>query len=178
MIKNEGKFLVACAAVALSLGLAGPAVAQSSTLAFDDLGASTGGTHMPNAYQGFAWANTNWHYMTTAIKPTNDFLALSGNATTIRKADGSSFYFEGADFWSRRSLDATGQFYFVLSLKGKVVYNGVVLKAKSKFTGTPTLMKPPYTGAVDTVAIGFDKPGRGGDWDQLAMDNLRTRPAP
>lgn len=178
MIKREGKFLGACAAVALSLGLAAPAMAQTSTLTFDDLGASTGGTHMPDAYQGFTWKGTNWHYMTTAAKPTNDFLALSGNATTIRKVDGSAFFFDGADFWSRRGLDANGRFYFVLSLKGKVVYNGVTLKAKTTFNATPTLLKPPYTGAVDTVAVGFDKPGRGGDWDQLAMDNFRTRPAP
>ncbi|MBK6850537.1 MAG: PEP-CTERM sorting domain-containing protein [Burkholderiales bacterium] len=178
MIKREGKFLGACLAVALSLGLAAPAMAQTSTLTFDDLGASTGGTHMPDAYQGFTWKGTNWHYMTTTAKPTNDFLALSGNATTIRKIDGSTFFFDGADFWSRRGLDANGNFYFVLSLKGKVVYNGVTLKAKTKFNATPTLLKPPYTGAVDTVAIGFQKPGRGGDWDQLAMDNFRTRPAP
>jgi hypothetical protein len=178
MNRSQNMFFGALAAVALTVGLAGPAAAQSSNLTFDDLGASTGGTHMPATYQGFGWANTNWHFMTTAAKPTNDFLALSGSGTTIRKTDGSSFYFDGADFWSRRGLDASGDFYFVLSLKGKVVYNGVVLKAKSRFTATPTLLKPPYTGAVDTVALGFSKPGRGGDWDQLAMDNFRTRPAP
>ncbi|MEY4749535.1 MAG: hypothetical protein RIQ60_1749 [Pseudomonadota bacterium] len=177
MIRSSTKtFSSAMAAAALTVGLSGPVLAQT-TLNFDDLGASPSGTHMPDVYQGFGWTTTNWHYM-TAGTATNDFLALSGSATTIRKTDGSRFYFDGADFWSRRGLDANGNFYFVLSLGGKVVYNGAALKAKSRFTGTPTLLKPPYTGAVDTVAVGFDKPGRGGDWDQLAMDNFRFRPAP
>ena len=44
------------------------------------------------------------------------------NDRWFRRADGTPFYFDGADFWSRRGLDATGNFYFVLSLKGKVVY--------------------------------------------------------
>jgi hypothetical protein len=94
--------------------------------------------------------------MTTAAAPTEPFLALSGSGTTLKRSDGAAFYFDGADFWSRRGLDANGNLSFVLSLKGKVVYNGL----------------------VDTVALAFNKTGRGGDWDQLAMDNLRTRPAP
>ncbi|MFM2121018.1 MAG: hypothetical protein RL722_2486, partial [Pseudomonadota bacterium] len=129
-------------------------------------------------YQGWVISSPNWHYMTTTAAPTDTFLALSGSGTLIRKADGSAFLFDGADFWSRRGLDANGRFYFVLSYKGKQVYNGVALKAKSTFTATKTLLKPPYTGVVDAVAIAFDKPGRGGDWDQLAMDNFRFRPAP
>jgi hypothetical protein len=175
--RSSKKFFSAVAAAAMTVGLAGPVLAQT-TLTFDDLGASPSGTHMPDNYKGFVWTTTNWHFMTTTAVPTNDYLSLSGNATTIRKADGSRFFFDGADFWSRRGLDATGNFYFVLSVNGKVVYNGVAMKAKSRFNATPTLLKPPYTGAVDTVAIGFDKAGRGGDWDQLAMDNFRFRPAP
>ncbi len=157
-------------------GLAGNASAQT-VVNFDDLGASTIGTQMPASYVGLSFANTNWHYLTLASAPTQVFLALDGGAASLRKVDGSGFYFDGADFWSRRSLDATGNFYFVLSYKGKVVYDGRNdKKGKMRFVGAPTLLRPSYTGPIDYVAIAFDKPGRGGDWDQLAMDNVRLRP--
>lgn len=150
-----------------------PAKAQN-LMDFNDLGASTGGTHMPAAYNGFAWAGTDWHYMSNAFAPGNTYLALSGSSTQIRRTDGTAFFFDGADFWSRRGLDAAGDFYFVLYYRGSVVYNGRTEKQKIRFTGTPTLFRPPYTGLVDMVAFAFDKPGRGGDWDHLAMDNFRT----
>ncbi|MDP4300771.1 hypothetical protein [Leptothrix discophora] len=176
-----GTFRARTAQVALAMGLAltgwsGLASAQT-VMSFNDLGASVPGSPMPSPYQGLAFANTNWHSMTLASAPTQVFLALSGNASFLRKADGSGFYFDGADFWSRRGLDATGNFYFVLQHKGKVVYDGRSDKrGKMRFTSTATLLRPSYTGPVDYVAIAFDKPGRGGDWDQLAMDNVRMRP--
>lgn len=166
-------------ATTLWAGLAGGAMAQT-VLNFDDLNGTTGGKPMPASYQSLSFANTQWHAMSLAAAPADTFLALSGSATGIRKADGSAFVFEGADFWSRRGLDANGEFYYVLSLKGRVVYDGRQDKraGRMRFTGTRTLLPPAYSGAVDHVAIAFAKPGKGGDWDQLAMDNLRLRAAP
>lgn len=178
---NRAPARAACLALALGaamLGMSGKTLAQTP-ITYNELGASTGGTPMPSPHAGLAYTNTNWHYMTLANAPGEVFLALSGSASTLRKADGSAFLFDGADFWSRRGLDATGDFHFVLQLKGKVVYDGRLDKrGKMRFTGTRTLMRPSYTGPVDYVAIVFAKPGKGGDWDQLAMDNVRLRPAP
>jgi hypothetical protein len=166
----------ACGALLLSLGLSQGASAQT-VIDFNDLGASTSGTHMPDTYGGLNWKATNWHSMTTEAAAGDPFLALSGSLTTIRRSDGAAFHFDGADFWSRRGLDANGNLYFVLSLKGKVVYNGVTAKGgKVRFNDTHQLLKPAYTGLVDTVAVAFNKAGKGGDWDQLAMDNFRIRP--
>ena len=93
----------------------------------------------------------------------------------IRRTDSAAFYFDGADFWSRRGLDANGDFYFVLSLKGKTVYNGLTAKKGGRmlFTGAPTLLKPDYTGPIDLIAITFS--GNGKDWNHLAFDNFRFR---
>lgn len=171
-MKRVLRFAVA-ALVSCVVGV--PAMAQTN-LDFNDLGLSSGGAHMPATYRDFAWATTDWHYLSSGFLPSNTYLALSGSATFIRRTDGAAFFFDGADFWSRRGLDAAGDFYFVLSYKGKTVFNGKADKVRVRFTGTPTLLRPAYTGLVDGVAIAFDKPGRGGDWDHLAMDNFRTRP--
>ncbi len=177
----QGRGRTALLAIGLGvsmLGMAGQASAQTP-INYNELGASTTGTPMPSPHAGLAYTNTNWHYMTLANAPAEVFLALSGSASTLRKADGSAFLFDGADFWSRRGQDAGGDFHFVLQLKGKVVYDGRNDKrGKMRFTSTRTLLRPSYTGPVDYVAIVFAKPGRGGDWDQLAMDNVRLRPAP
>lgn len=174
--------LTACGTLLLTLGLNSAASAQTcatTTLSFNDLGASTGGTHMPDSYGCMRWTTSNWHFMTNASTPNDPYLALSGSATAIMRQDGQAFLFDGADLWSRRGLDAAGVAYYVLSLKGKVVYNGLTAKdGKLRFTGEHLTFKPAYSGPVDVVAIAFSKPGRGGDWDQLAMDNLRVRPAP
>ncbi|RZS52121.1 PEP-CTERM sorting domain-containing protein [Sphaerotilus mobilis] len=158
-------------------GLTGQASAQTA-INYNELGASTGGTPMPSPHAGLSYANSNWHFMTLASAPSEVFLALSGGAATLRKADGSAFLFDGADFWSRRGVDAGGTFHYVLQLKGKVVYDGRTDKrGKMRFSGAKTLIRPSYTGPVDYVAIVFAKTGKGGDWDQLAMDNVRVRPA-
>jgi hypothetical protein len=177
--RGRGRSALLAIGLGLSLaGLAAPSLAQTP-IGYNELGASTGGTPMPSPHAGLSYANSNWHFMTLASAPGEVFLALSGSAATLRKADGSAFLFDGADFWSRRGLDATGDFHFVLQLKGKVVYDGRSDKrGRMRFTGTRTLLRPSYTGPVDYVAIAFAKSGKGGDWDQLAMDNVRVRPAP
>lgn len=165
--------LVTPALVATAL-LGGGALnpAHAETLGFNDL---TGTAPVPEAYAGFQWG-AGWYSLSTANLPT-PYVVASNTSLFMRRHDGRPFYFDGADFWSRRGLDANGSFYFVLYLRGQTVYTGAgSSKARMRFTATPTLFRPPYTGLVDMVAIGFA--GNGKDWNHLAMDNFRFRPAP
>lgn len=168
-----------CIGLLLGLALflqAGPVSAQptngAATLTFDDLPVSTGGTHMPTNYCGFRWLNSDWHHLTLASTPTNNFLALSGTSTATISVGSGKFYFDGADFWSRRGVDANGLFYFILYSNAVVVYDGRNDKdGKMRFTGTRQFFTPNYPGLVDGVAMVFTQGGD--DWDHLAMDNLR-----
>lgn len=148
-------------------------VQQAIVLGFDDFVASPVGIHMPAGYGGFLWGD-RWFAMASTVT-ANNYLALgSGASLWIQRADGTPFYFDGADFWSRRGLDAVGDFYFVLYYQGNTVYNGLTAKkGRQVFTGTPKLLKPAYKGPVDGVAFAFD--GNGRDWNHLAMDNFRLR---
>ncbi|MEN9644503.1 MAG: hypothetical protein RL238_1172 [Actinomycetota bacterium] len=159
------------AAVSVGLTTVGGAVAPSGTVTFDDLGTSVIGTHMADGYAGMRWATSDWYFMSDAAG-TNTYLALGGRGTAILSSDGSDFLFEGLDAFSRRGLDATGSFYFVLYHDGVTVYNGLLDKdGRQRFTGAMTSFVPTYTGPVDGVAIAFAQGGD--DWDHLAIDNLR-----
>ncbi len=181
--------LVACLAVALAAatapvhakgGAPTPAptpapvpATQSFVLGFDDFTATTGGVHMPDAYAGFAWGD-RWFGLYDVSRNQNHLAVGSGLSMVIQRADGGAFHFDGADFWSRRGLDAVGDFYFVLYYKGATVYNGLTArKGRMVFTGTPTLLRPDYSGPVDGIAFAFD--GNGLDWNHLALDNFRFR---
>lgn len=161
--------------IALSIAAAG-AIAPASraaVISFNDLGPSTGGTHMPDQYSGLRWATSNWHSMTLASNPADTFLALSGTSTTVLTVlNGPDFYLDGADFWSRRGADANGDFYFVLYHDGVTVYNGrTATNGRQRFNATHSTFVPDYTGPIDGFAIAFDND----DWDHLAMDNLNIR---
>lgn len=159
--------------VATAASPAAAPVQQAIVLGFDDFVADPVGIHMPAGYGGFIWGD-RWFAMTNTVTG-NNYLALgSGLSLWIQRADGTPFYFDGADFWSRRGLDAVGDFYFVLYYQGNTVYNGLTAKkGRQVFTGTPKLLKPAYKGPVDGVAFAFD--GNGRDWNHLAMDNFRLR---
>ncbi len=153
---------------------------QAEMITFDDLGPSSGGTHMPGIYNNLRWGLGigDWHSMTLASDPSNTFLALSGNATFVGALlGGEDFYFNGADFWSRRGLDANGDFYFFLYNNGVTVYNGFDdPDGRQRFTNVHQTFSPGYTGPIDGFAIGFDSDL--GDWDHLAMDNLSIQTVP
>lgn len=167
--------------IAAGLALAsllGAASAQSVTLNFDDIGAGSGGIPMPTGYAAFDWGSM-YYAMSSTTAPGNTYVAMgSGSSTVIRSWDGKPFYFDGADYWSRRGLDANGTFYYVLYLKGQTVYNGQTAKKGGKmlFTGTPTWLRPNYTGPIDAIALTFRNNGR--DWNHLAFDNFRIRQIP
>jgi hypothetical protein len=143
-----------------------------TVLEFDDLGATNIGVHMPDLYDGFRWLTSNWHAMTVASAPANGFLALSGASTAILSSSGQNFIFDGAEFWSRRGLDATGSFYYICYLDGAVIYDGREDDiGRLRFTGVRQHFPCPYTGPVDGVAVVFRQGGD--DWNHLAMDRFQ-----
>jgi len=161
-------------ALAFTLGV-GATAAQaelvSSTLSFDSLGASTLGVPVPAGHGGFDWGS-QWFSMTTAGAPGETFLATSlAGSTRITRSDHGDFFFDGADFWSRRSVDSTGDFHFMLYNDGKVVYDGVALKNKRVFKGAASFMSVAAGTPIDAIAFAFDND----DYDHLAMDNFRFR---
>lgn len=166
-------FAAACSSLAF-----GTAASASTVLTFDDLPVSTFGVRMPETYGGLRWGAglTSWHHMTLASNLSNNFLALSGTSTFFGSAlGGPDFYFEGADFWSRRGLDGNGDFSFVLYHDGVTVYNGMTAdNGRIRFGSTSQFFVPDYSGPVDGVAIAFDND----DWDHLAMDNVRITMVP
>lgn len=160
------------AAVSFGLTTIGGAVSPSGIMTFDDLGVSPIGTHMADGYGGFRWSASDWYFMSDAAG-TNTYLALGGQATAFVSADGSDFLFQGLDAFSRRGLDAAGSFYFVLYHDGITVYNGLLDKdGRQRFTGAASTFASPYSGPIDGVAVAFAQGG--GDWDHLAIDNVRV----
>ena len=178
MVVRSGAFLGFVLAVS---GVIPASAAMASPISFNDLGPSTGGTRMPATYADLRWGGSDWHYMSLASSPLNTFVALSSASTLVSSAPdgvhvgGPDFYFDGAEFWSRRGADANGDFYFVLYHDGVTVYNGRIEDdGRQRFDGTARLFVPGYSGPVDGFALAFDND----DWDHLAMDNVRIRPVP
>jgi len=145
-------------------------VVHADVLTFNDLGPSTGGALMPGVYGGLQWLGSSWHYMTAPSG--NTFLALSTPSTLVRlPAGGREYTFAGVQVWSRRGLDALGDFYFVLYHDGVTVYNGFEdHDGRQRFDGKPRVFVPNYTGPIDAFAIGFDND----DHDHIAIDNLEV----
>ncbi len=147
---------------------------NASLLDFDGLAGTSGGIRMPAIYGGLDWSFNAWYYMRSANAPTNTYLALGGANTAVFIQGGQDFYFDGADYWSRRGADANGSFYFYLMRDNVVVYDGREDNdGRQRFTGEKQSFTPNYTGLVDYVAVVFTQGGD--DWDHLAMDNLRIR---
>ncbi len=171
-LKSLALRLLAPLTIALCLGSASAPAAAQSTLTFNELGPVTLGAAMTDGYGGFDWGAAHYYMAPTAASGNTTYVALSSTTAWIRRSDSAPFQFNGATYWSRRGLDATGDFYFVLYLKGKTVYNGLADKksGRMRFTGTPTLLKPNYTDPVDMIALAFDSNGR--DWNHLAFDNF------
>jgi hypothetical protein len=164
-------------AAGLIAGATSASAQSQNVLTFDDLLADSVGTHMADGYGGFNWNTSDWYYMAPAAAPINTYLALSGTATAVISSGGTDFYFNGADFWSRRGLDANGVFYFILFRDGVVVYDGRNDRiGRQIFTGSPTTFVANYSGPVDAVAVAFTQGGK--DWNHLAMDNFRYTTIP
>jgi hypothetical protein len=174
-VQNRRVLVLAASCTGFALGSAASA---STILTFNDLPVSTLGVRMPETYGGLRWGAglTSWHHMTLASNLSNNFLALSGTSTFFGSPlGGPDFYFEGADFRSRRGLDGNGDFAFVLYHDGVTVYNGMTAdNGRVRFDSTWQSFAPDYTGPVDGVAIAFDND----DWDHLAMDNVRITMVP
>ena len=169
----------------------------SRTLDFEDLAAPAGSTSngneiftgaLRNGYAGFNWAGfgpagtPSGNYFSTENKLTgNNYVALSGGGSFITRSDGADFFFDGLDVWSRRGLDANGDFSFMLYNNGQTVYNGSTDKAgRNVFTGTSQTFlaevfgsngNAAYSGPIDAMAFFFDND----DYDHMAFDNLQVR---
>lgn len=128
-----------------------------------------------SGYAGFNWGTA---YVPTTLAPVPaamlTYLAFSSTGTGIVRSDGADFYFDGADFWSRRGVDANGSFYFYLMHDGVVVFDGREdSDTRIDFTATPGFIQSGYAGPIDYMAIVFRQGGD--DWDHLAMDNFHFR---
>ena len=97
---------------------------------------------------------------------------------SVTRSDNSAFFFDGGKFWSRRGVDAVGDFSFVLYSGSAVVFNGAekIGTADGKveevdFTGAHNVFRPSYTGLITGMSFLFDND----DYDHLAMDDLLFR---
>ncbi len=165
----------------MSLAHAAP-VYESSTLTFNDLANSAGGTHIASGYGGFNWGSSM--YSMTPAGSENDFVAFANTGTFITRTDGQAFYFDGADFFLRPGAD-TNDFAFVLyGAGGATVYNGLTEKyGKNKINfGDPSSLfqpvtevdneaGPAYSGLITGMAIAWDNQS----WGDFGMDNFRFR---
>lgn len=180
----------------------GSVVAQSTppasrTVDFEDLAAPAGSTSngneiftgaLRNGYAGFNWAGfgpagtpSSNYFSTENTRTGNNYVALAGGGGFITRSDGADFFFDGLDVWSRRGLDANGDFSFILYNNGQTVYNGATDKAgRNVFTGTSQTFvaavfgsngNTAYSGPIDAMAFFFDND----DYDHMAFDNFRVR---
>lgn len=163
-------------ALGLGLGLLSGAQAltfKPVTLSFNDLGLpDVLGAPVPAGYGGFSWGS-QWYSMTNQPDLSATYLAMgSVSSTLIRRVDGKPFYFDGATFWSRRGLDAQGNFYFVLYFQGVTVFDGTLSKkTRMEFTGNPTVIKTGYKGQIDGMAFVF----KNKDYNHVAADDFKFR---
>lgn len=146
----------------------------SGTLTFDGLIASGASAQVPDGYGGFNWGDS---FFATTLTPTpvvGPYVALTSTGTSVVRSDFTDFYFDGADFWSRRAGDANGSLYFYLMHDGAVVFDGREgSDNRMNFNATPTFMQSGYSGPIDYLAIVFQQGGD--DYDHLAMDNFQFR---
>lgn len=194
--------------VALALGLCAAAaqavpVLTDLTVDFEDVSISGYAAHLELGYKGFTWGNVAPNagfsglagniFVQCAEAGGTDCSTLPGNnqyasttgqngaagSYTIRRTDGSGFYFDGGDFWSRRGADAVGDFYFILyGQNGQTMYRGdnedltgSGKREKMVLSGVPTDMAPSFTDMIYGMSFIFDND----DYDHFAFDNLDFR---
>ena len=188
--KKWGLAAVLGAGMGLSAGGAWAApVLTSLVVDFEDLAFSGYSTQPSTGYQGFTWGNgihvqcgepggTNCG---TVNASTNQYASTAGRTTSkfISRTDGSGFYFDGGDFWSRRGADAVGDFYFILyGQNSQVLYQGdnkdltpSGKEEKMVLSGQPTDMDLNYGNLIFGMSFIFDND----DYDHFAFDNLAFR---
>ncbi|MCA9309770.1 MAG: hypothetical protein KDA21_01090 [Phycisphaerales bacterium] len=153
---------------------AASASAEDVLIDFQDLAPPASFLAVPDLYHGLSWASSDWFYGELGSDPGQIYVALGSSNAAIYGINGDDFFFDGADYWSRRTADANGDFYYVLYHDGQQVYDGRnESDGRQRFDGAPQHLAPNYAGPVDIVALAFD--GGGDDWDHLAMDNLLIR---
>lgn len=180
-----GRSLPVALAVLATLGTTASIAAPVLTplaVDFEDLTVSGFSVRPGSGYQGFDWGD-GFHVMCRenplASCDINNYVATdTSGSRLISRTDDTAFYFDGGEFWSRRGLDAVGDFYFILYSGGAVVYRGddkdltgSGKEEKMLLSGTPTFRSPSYAGPITAMAFFFDND----DYDHFAFDNLAFR---
>ena len=186
----------------LLFGTLGAAQTVSTTVTFDEVptqvparqGSETFLGPLLNGYAGFRWGAfapngtpSTSMFLTENNANGNNYVATAGQSVGfITRADGADFYFDSLDVWSRRGVDAIGDFSFVLYHDGQTVYNGRLENqnaGRNRFTGVSQSFaalvwgkegNTIYSGPVDGMAFAFDND----DYDHFAFDNLKVRVSP
>lgn len=177
------------AALALfaAAGVASPSLATPVltplTVTFEDLTVTGFSAKPSTGYQGFDWGD-GLHVLCreapAASCSDNNYMATAGEFTSrqISRTDDAAFYFDGGDFWSRRGVDAVGNFYFILYSGANVVYRGddKDLTGSGKvekmlLSGTPSFRTPGYADPITAMSFFFGND----DHDHFAFDNLKFR---
>lgn len=188
MIRSLFALLAAAAFLPALPALAADApVYTSGVVTFDDLRAAQHVADVSPAYQGFSWGNglVTWADVGHPSMYTT-FQASAG--TSIARADGSAFYFGGADFFLRDGAGSNDIYLFLYDQAGALVYNGfdekygknhIVDTDRSQTFGAITNIDNAgnatfYSGLVSRVAFGWDNNGGvAGNANDFGMDNFR-----
>ena len=167
--------LLASAVMSMYLGsINAQAAYEPATLTFDNIVGGATSLQVPNGYGGFNWGTSYYATLLTPSPVVGPYVALTSAATSIIRSDFTDFYFDGADFWSRRGADANGSLYFYLMHDGAVVFDGREdSDNRMNFNATPTFIQSGYSGPIDYMAIVFQQGGD--DFDHLALDNFQFR---
>lgn len=185
-----------CAAALLMAGTAAmaaeSAVYTPGLVTFDELGSSQFVANVSPNYQGFSWGNGFVTWADTG-HPSRYTTFQANSGTSFARADGSSFYFDGADFFLRDGAGTNDIYIFLYDQTGALVYNGrteefgrnhIVDTDRSRTFGAITNIDSAglasiYSGQVSRVAFGWDgtdtKLSRNAN--DFGMDNIRYRAA-
>lgn len=164
-------------------------VYSAGVVTFDGLGTSQRMSTFAG-YEGFTWGAglVTWSDVGHPSIHTT-FQAAAG--TSISRADGSAFYFDGADFFLRDGAGTNDIYLFLYDPTGALVYNGfeedlgrnhIVDTQRNRTFGAITAVDSAgvatfYSGLVSRVAFGWDGSGTNlaGNANDFGMDNFRYR---
>lgn len=180
----------------LTLGISAVAAESPAytpgVVTFDELGPSQFLSTVVPKYQGFTWGNgfVTW---SDVGHPSRYTTFQVSRGTSIARADGAAFYFDGADFFLRDGAGTNDIYIFLYDQTGALVYDGreekygrnhIVDTDRLQTFGAITSIDKVgvatfYSGQVSLVAFGWDGTGSNltGNANDFGMDNFRYRAA-
>jgi hypothetical protein len=170
-----------------------PTTYSAGVVGFDDLAATQHVSAVADNYQGFSWGDGLVTWSDNGHPSMYAAFQVSAG-TSLARADGSAFYFDGADFFLRDGAGTNDIYLFLYDASGGLVYNGftekfgrnhIVDTNRSQTFGAVTDVDKAgnasfYSGLVSRVAFGWDGTGqqRIGNANDFGMDNFRYRASP